>query len=252
MKFNKYKKNIFILCSIIIFFIIIYIICDILVQKKIINYNCHNKKYLLFDDIQNTLKTGDIIQLKICKSNKFSKYLKWNITYYFLKRKKIFHSMYYHSFIVLKQNNLLYGIDFVPTYYSKYKSNFLRHDNQGIRIFIIKDYLKQYYDEYQNISRVLYIKKELDNTKILNIVKTLKNKKFHINGIDILFKINEDKKENEGTFFCTEFIAYILKKLNYLPQNFKTYYFTPEKIINLTKKPYNLYTLGPEFRIKND
>ena len=170
----------------------------------------------------------------------------------FLKKKITFNSMYYHSLMIIKQNNILYGVDFIPKKYFIYKSKFLRKDKQGIRIFVLEDYLRLYHNKYKNISRVLYTKKYIDNTKLLNIIKNLKNKIFKINFFDILFKLNGEKNESEKTLFCTKFIAVILKKLKFLSKKFKTYYFTPEKVITLTKKPNNLYTLGPEFKYTNN
>ena len=70
--------------------------------------------------------------------------------------------------------------------------------------------------------------------------------------MDILFKLDGKENESEMTLFCTEFIENKLKKLKFLSKKFKTYYFTPEKIITLTKKPHNLYTLGPEFKYTNN
>ena len=167
--------------------------------------------------------------------------------------------MYYHSFIVLKKNNILYGIDFVPSYYSKYtNSKFLRNDNQGVRIFDIKQYLEQYHTEYEHTSRILHIKKELDNTDVLNFIKNLKNKEFGENRFSLFFKVifnkevNEHEVANDNNLFCTEFISVLLKSLGYLPKNFKAFYSVPGTIINFTKKPYDLYTIGEEFKMKNN
>jgi hypothetical protein len=251
MYLNKYSKiHIFIYFCVI--FILIWTILDISVKKKIINNNCDNKKYILFNNIKNTLKTGDIIQLKTCLGDNLKEFLHFAVITSLLTKKITFNSMYYHSLMIIKQNNILYGVDFIPKKYFIYKSKFLRKDKQGIRIFVLEDYLKLYYNKYKNISRVLYTKKYIDNIKFLNIIKNLKNKTFKINGLDILFKLNEKKNKFKTTLFCTEFIAVILKKLKFLSKKFKTYYFTPEKIITLTKKPHNLYTLGPEFKYTNN
>ena len=172
-----------------------------------------------------------------------------------MKKKNIFDPIYYHAIIIIKQNNILYGIEFTnytTENYTNIKTKYLRKDNQGVRIFILEDYLKSYYKKYKNISQVFYVKKYVNNTKLLNITKSLKNRTYNVNFFDILFKHNEKKNKYKKTLFCTEFIAVILKKLKFLLKNFKTCYFTPEKIITLTKKPYNLYTLGPEFKYTNN
>ena len=63
MYFNKYsKKHIFIYFCVI--FILIWIIFDILIRKNIINTKCDKKKYILFNNIKNTLKTGGYYTFK--------------------------------------------------------------------------------------------------------------------------------------------------------------------------------------------
>jgi hypothetical protein len=184
-------KYIIILFIIIIFYLII-------IKIYYFNIIFNNKLYIKLNQIDNYIKTGDIILFRYNKINFIHELV----------------SPFTHIGIIILYNNKSYILES----HIKGDTLYLGYNNEGVNIYNLYDRL----NKYEGTTFLLKLNQPLSNKSINNLINNIskyKNipyinnyKKYYFNKCINIF-YNNQLQINDG-MICSELISYILQDIN--------------------------------------
>eukprot|EP01060_Flectonema_neradi_P009798 TRINITY_DN16991_c0_g1_i1.p1 TRINITY_DN16991_c0_g1~~TRINITY_DN16991_c0_g1_i1.p1 ORF type:complete len:253 (+),score=35.02 TRINITY_DN16991_c0_g1_i1:42-761(+) len=190
-------------------------ICKLAQQKLRSKRRARQPTYV--DDIKTTLKTGDIISMKKRRFSSMGDWLQWVLKTYWCGTE------YCHTFIVVKNEGRLYGIDFAPQGYPHPPEQCTRNEG-SVRFFCLDSYFEDYNRVYNHQAKVFRLVKEISSPDL--VVAALEagaERIFSDTCSVVLAALFNSKKYLSNTLTCTEFIREILTRLDVLtPQVYES------------------------------
>ena len=168
-------------------------------------------------DIKTTLKTGDIISMKKRKFSGVGDWLQW------LLKTAWCGTQYCHTFIVVKNEGRLYGIDFAPQGYP-HPPEECRKNEGSVRFFCLDSYFEDYNRVHNHQAKVFRLAKEISTSELVYAALEAGAERIFADTYSVvLAAIFNSKKYLSDTLTCTEFIREILTRLDVLtPQVYES------------------------------